>query len=208
MTSPPDDPTPLPPHDPTPPPADDRARWDVRHAAAPFPAVADPALTSLSAWLPKAGRVLDVAGGCGGNATWMASRGLEVVVADVSPQGLARAAAGAALAGLSVRTVHVDLAREPLPPGPWEAVVVVNFLDRVVLRRLHRVLRPGGVAIVVHPTVRNLERHAHPSARWLLEAGELPGLLASLAPVYVEERWFPEDGDGARHLARLVALRA
>ena len=52
-------------------------------------------------------------------------------------------------------------------------------------------------------TLRNLERNARPSRRFLLEEGELPGLLAPLEILACEEDWF----DG-RALARAVARRA
>src|SRR5581483_9291419 len=84
--------------------ADDRVKWDARYRSAGALA-REPStfLRSLDALLPRpsaATRVLDVAGGDGRNAVWLARRGYGVTVADVSPVGLDLARASAAAAGV------------------------------------------------------------------------------------------------------------
>ena len=60
-------------------------------------------------------------------------------------------------------------------------VVTAEFgdsaLHRPLLASLGGDVRPGGSLVVVQPTVRNLERFARPSRRFLLDEGELAGLL-------------------------------
>jgi hypothetical protein len=57
----------------------------------------------------------------------------------------------------------------------------------------------------VQPTVRNLERHPHPGARFLLAEGEMAGLArgSGLETVRLDEGWSVEE----RHEALLVARR-
>jgi hypothetical protein len=64
-------------------------------------------------------------------------------------------------------------------------------------------LAPGGLLVVEIATRRNLERHASPSERFLVDEGELPGLVPTLDLLLHDEDWRPS----GRHEARLVARR-
>jgi SAM-dependent methyltransferase len=179
----------------------DRERWDARWAAAP---AADPAqfLIELADLLPTAGAALDVAGGAGRNAVWLARRGLAVTLVDVSPVALAQARAAAARAGVPLALVERDLETAPLPPGPFGLVVCLDFLQRALFPALAAALAPGGLLVFAAATRRNLERHPHPSARFLLDDGEAPRLVRGLEILRAAEGWF-----GDRHEARLAARR-
>lgn len=199
----------------------DRRKWDERwraaraHGAAEAPSEllerlgAGPGLLAAEGGaplLPARGRGLDLAGGAGRHALWLARRGLHVTVADVSPVGLELARARAEAAGLAraVETLCVDFDADPVPGGPWDLVLSFHFLDRRVLAAVPDVLRPGGVLVVVHPTRTNLERHERPSARFLLDDGELARLVAPrLSLIHYEEGWLLE----GRHEACAVARR-
>ncbi|HEX9052362.1 MAG TPA: methyltransferase domain-containing protein, partial [Anaeromyxobacter sp.] len=77
----------------------DRERWNARYAEEAETPAPSPFLLSLDDVLPRRGRALDVAGGSGRNALWLARRGLDVTLADVSDVALARAARAARDAG-------------------------------------------------------------------------------------------------------------
>lgn len=189
--------------------ADDRARWDARYRAATGPG-GEPApfLVGLDALLPRghtgrpAPEALDVAGGAGRNAVWLARRGLDVTCADVSEVGLELARAAAASAAMPLRVLAIDLEREPLPSGPFDLIVSIDFLHRPLFAAFPSALAPGGLLVFAQATAANLARHPHPSARFLLEDGEAPGLVRGLELLRCEEGWF----DG-RHEARLVARK-
>ncbi len=181
----------------------DRERWNVRYrdeAETPAPS---PFLLALDDLLPRRGRALDVAGGSGRNALWLARRGLDVTLADVSDVALERAARAAAAAGLRLATVRTDLEAGPPPPGPWDLVVCTYFLHRPLLAALPAVLAPGGLLAVAHATRTNLTRWPRPGPDHVLEDGELPGLVRGLEVLRSEEGWL----EGGRHEARLVARR-
>lgn len=177
----------------------DQERWDARYGEDGARQEPSPVLIGLSSWLPTRGRALDLAGGGGRHARWLERRGLEVTLADVSPVALQLARS----AGFAGHAVRADLA-ETLPRGPWDLVVVFHFLDRAVLGRIGQELAPGGLLVVVHPTRRNLERHARPSSRWLLDEGELPRLVPDLEVLHHVEDW----SIAGRHEAVLVARRS
>jgi tellurite methyltransferase len=181
----------------------DRAKWDERYRSK-GPESSEPLSFLTSLVLPAPGRALDVAGGAGRNALWLARRGWAVTIVDVSAEGLglARAAAG----DLPLELVCADLERDPLPPGPFDLIVSSYFLRRELFAAFSAVLAPGGLLVYVQPTRSNLQRHARPPAGFLLEDGELPSLVRGLEIVRYEEGWFGE-GDEARHEARLIARK-
>jgi len=182
----------------------DRARWDARYRDRGPGRGGEPApfLLLLDDLLPRRGRALDVAGGAGRNACWLARRGLDVTVADVSSVGLELARAAAAAAGVTLRLVETDLETDPLPAGPYDVILSIDFLWRPLFAAFPAALVSGGVVVCSQPTRTNLERHPHPSARFLLAEGELRSLVGGLEVVRYEEGWF-----GDRHEARVVARK-
>jgi hypothetical protein len=82
-------------------------------------------------------------------------------------------------------------------------ILCVNFLWRPLFATVPADLTPRGLLVVTHPTRSNLQRHARPGPRHLLEDGELSGLVRDMEVVRSEEGWTEE----GRHEARLVAQR-
>lgn len=185
----------------------DRDKWDERYRARRL----EPRSPQASSWLddiadalPRTGRALDVAGGAGRNGLWLARQGLDTTVADVSPVGLALAAERAEAEGLRLHTLEVDLAEAPFPAGPWDVIASFLYLQRALFPAMVDALSPGGWLVFLQPTVTNLERHAKPPQRFLLEPGELAALLAPLPIeiVRLEETWHASGHHEARLLAR------
>lgn len=181
----------------------ERTKWDARYRASPPSFTPSPILAELDAVLPRRGRALDVGGGAGRNALALARRGLDVTLADISPVGLDLARAEAERAGIHLETVALDfeLELDAVPAGPWDLILQLHSLHRPLFERYPALLAPGGLLVVVHPTRTNLERHSKPGPDFLLDDGELPGLVPSLEIVRYEEGW----SDEGRHEARLIA---
>jgi SAM-dependent methyltransferase len=183
---------------------EDRRKWEQRYVDPDAPP-REPSslLTSLADLLPTTGKALDVAGGAGRHAIWLAQRSLNATLADISPSALAIAQQRAERAGVSIATACLDFDEHPLPPGPWDLIVSFHFLERQLFPQFPRVLAPGGMLVFVQPTMRNLERHAKPPAPFLLENDELPSLVVDLEILRYEEGWLAE----GRHDAQLIARR-
>jgi SAM-dependent methyltransferase len=181
----------------------DATKWDARYREGSHTS-RDPSafLLSLDDLLPRQGRALDVAGGVGRNALWLAQRGLEVTLADVSPVGLSMARERAAEAGLVIRTVEIDLESEPLPVGPWDLLVKVLYFQPTLFGAIHEVLAPGGLLVFLQPTVHNCEAHDRPPSPFLLKPGQARELLGDFEIVRYEEGW--RDG---YHEARVLARK-
>lgn len=187
----------------------DRDKWDARYAKErPGERTAPAWLAAFDAELPRAGRALDVGAGSGRLALWAARRGLRAVAVDVSPRGLSLASAAAAAEGLELTTVERDLAEEPrLPEGPFSLITCVHYEQPALWPAMRAALGPGGVLVAEIATVRNLERHAHPSRRYLVEPNALLSRLEGLELVYYRQGWLGH-GERARNVARVVARRA
>ena len=176
----------------------DREKWNARYGEEAAMQEPSPFLAQLNGLLPRQGRALDVAGGSGRNARWLARHGLSVTVADISEVGLERAARE------RFATAVVDFDVDPLPDGPWDVIFINHFLHRPLFAQIPSRLAPQGLLVVAHPTVTNLERNAHPGRKFLLEPGELRALVQGLEIVSFDEDW----RENGWHEARLVGRRA
>jgi 2-polyprenyl-3-methyl-5-hydroxy-6-metoxy-1,4-benzoquinol methylase len=150
--------------------------------------------------LETQGNALDIAGGTGRNAIWLAARGWDVTIMDVSSVAIDLAGTRARSCGVELHTVESDLAGGHLPAGPWNTVMIFHYLDRSLFPNISSILTPGGIVIGSLATTRNLERNERPPLPYLLDEGEFPSLIEELELIRYDESW--EDG---HHDARFVA---
>ncbi len=184
-------------------------RWNERYARAfePFPDAPASWLVAHRDLLTGGGRALDVACGDGRNARYLAELGYAVDAIDASDVAVDALRAAAIERGLDVTPRVVDLEREPLPPGPYDVIVTMNFLQRDLFDALHDALGPGG--LLVYETlgrahVDELGRSFNPA--YLLEAGELTRAFARLQIVDHFEGVTERSG-GQRGVGAIVARR-
>jgi tellurite methyltransferase len=187
----------------------DRARlWDERYRASET--VPSPAriLSDWSHLLPERGRALDLACGLGGNALWLAERGLEVCAWDLSPVAIARLAELARDRGLVLATEVRDLTARPPEPGSFDLIVVSNFLDRTLAPAIAAALRPGGLLYYQTFNRECASARGPTNPVYRLAPNELLGLFAGLVVrVYRDEGRLGDTSQGLRDLAQLVAQR-
>lgn len=144
----------------------DSSGWDQRYASTDLVWSATPNqwVEQVAAGLAP-GRVLDLAGGEGRNALWLADRGWQATVVDFSQVALDRAGSLAAERfgdedGRLV-TVHADLLSY-LPELEAFDLVLVVYLQvvagerRAVLHRAATAVAPGGLLLVVAHDSTNL----------------------------------------------------
>lgn len=141
----------------------DAAGWDARYAEKELVWSAGPNrfVEAEVAGLPP-GRALDLAGGEGRNAIWLASGGWDVELVEFSNVALDKAAQLAEHAGVHLTLTAADLTDEPAPSlAPADLVLVVYLqLPPDEARRAHRLaaslVAPGGTLLVVAHAKRNL----------------------------------------------------
>ncbi|MEV7425097.1 MULTISPECIES: methyltransferase domain-containing protein [unclassified Streptomyces] len=108
--------------------------------------------------------VLEVGGGGGSVARWLAGRGARVTVTDLDTRFLDE------LGELGVRVLRHDLCADDFPPESFDLVhtryVVIHQAapDRAVAR-LVRWLRPGGVLVLEEPASFSVMESPHPAYR-------------------------------------------
>ena len=162
--------------------------WDERYATPGHAYGESPNdfLAEQAALLPP-GPVVDLAGGEGRNAVFLAQRGHAVTLVDGSAVALKNAEALAASRGCTITTVHTDLAAYELGTEQWAgAVSIWAHTPKTLRARLHRdlvrALRPGGALILeaYTPDQLALKTGGPPDAdRYMTLAGlrsELQGL--------------------------------
>ena len=107
----------------------------------------------LTAGLPDGAGILEVAPGPGYQAVEMARRGMAVTGLDVSRTAVQIATDYARAQGSTARFRQGDASAMPFPSQSFDRIVCQaafkNFAEPLrALNEMHRVLRPGGVAVI------------------------------------------------------------
>lgn len=184
----------------------DADRWDMRYRAATVPTQLHPhplvqmVAAETSTWRDL--RCLDVACGLADDAIYLAQHGAAVTGIDVSAVALELVERRSGHHDVAVATRLVDTKSDPFPLGPWDLITCLHYLDRELLATIGDHLAPAGRIAVAIATRTNLERHDRPSARFLLEPGELATLIPNSLQIEHEDEAWRESGT---HEAWLIA---
>ncbi len=183
--------------------AEDRVRWDSvykRRANEPYP---DPDPLLLQ-YIPPANlddklTALDLAGGLGQNALWLASQGYIVDLMDVSRIALQRARTEMAIRNLrNVNLLQIDVDEIELDENSYDLVTVTRYLKRDLFTAIKASVKPGGRVLYDTFNVRYLEQVPAFNTAFLLEIGELQGYFTTWSILFEDE----ED-----HNSRIVAVK-
>ncbi|MFI0897333.1 class I SAM-dependent methyltransferase [Streptomyces sp. NPDC020983] len=114
-------------------------------------------------------RVLEVGGGGGSVARWLAEQGAEVTVTDLDTTYLDE------LAGHGVQVLRHDVYTEDFPAGSFDFIhtryVVIHLPDpEKAVARLAGWLRPGGVLLLEEPAFFPIQDSPHPAYRTVMRA--------------------------------------
>ncbi|MGC2298580.1 MAG: class I SAM-dependent methyltransferase [Acidobacteriaceae bacterium] len=169
---------------------DDRVRWNAKFLAGEAQSVeADPLLLEVCAHLTP-GRALDLAGGAGRHAVWLAQRGWDVILSDISDEGLAIAAKRATESG-----VTLTLRREPAAAtlawasanDPFHLIVVFWCLLRDHFLALPGLLAPNGLLVYKTYTSAHARYTEGHSLQTALDPGELNKAFPTLQTLLYRE---------------------
>ncbi len=100
--------------------------WDRRFAERAWPADPDPYLVELAESLSP-GRGLDLGAGPGRNSLWLAAKGWDMTLVDLSRVGLDQALAGAGALGVTIAPVHADVYDWQPDEAGFDLVIVANL---------------------------------------------------------------------------------
>ena len=180
--------------------ADERAAWNKKYAEGSHTSLEPETLLvqvydEYLASRPP-GTVLDVAGGAGRHALWLAQRGWRIKLIDISERAIAlarenlRNAVPDALETL-VETELADLKSIQnlgQTEDKYDLILVFFFLQRELFPALAAALKPGGLLIYKTYTTEQLRLSGGPRhPRFLLQPGELQSAFPSLQLLHYRE---------------------
>jgi SAM-dependent methyltransferase len=182
-------------------PADDteRERWNRKYREAPEAwLVPDPFLERAFAQyilplFPHGGSALDLAGGAGRHAIWLARQGWKVTLMDISETGVEQARQNAGPLASHIHFLVDDLTRFQASQTEFESafdvVMAFFYLDRKIVSEIVRAVRPGGLFIYKTHTLAQAKLAGGPkNPAHLLRPGELLQLASGLRVLHYQER--------------------
>jgi SAM-dependent methyltransferase len=190
---------------------DERERWNRKYRESPGSwLIPDPFLRlAFSRYIvplfPDGGNALDLAGGAGRHAIWLAQHGWEVTLIDVSETGVEQARQHAGQFGSHIHFVVDDLthfkasqtqfavASDAAIGKRFESrfglVMAFFYLERTIFPEMVKALRPGGLLIYKTFTWQQRKRADGPKdPSHLLRAGELRQLVDGLRILHYREK--------------------
>ena len=148
---------------------DEQQQWNARYQSGEFgfrepdPFVMDAHRDYLLPLLPAGAEGLDLAGGAGHHALWLAQQGWQMTLADFSQAALSVAQERAEAAKLETRVaLRCDAAQAAVQSWIEERrtfafVLVSFFMERALLPLLPKLLAPGGLLLYRTYTLENLK---------------------------------------------------
>jgi tellurite methyltransferase len=179
--------------------SDARQRWNQKYRESPNAwATPDPfLLRAFSEYIlprfPQGGRALDLAGGAGRHAIWLARRSWGVTLIDISEAGVELAQQNAGSLASHIRFVIDDLTRFKASQTQFErefdVVMAFFYLERMVFPEIVKAVRPGGLLIYKTHTLAQAKLACGPkNPAYLLKPGELLRLAQGLRILHYQEK--------------------
>jgi SAM-dependent methyltransferase len=172
----------------------ERERWNQKYRENPGAWLEpDPFLTwAFSAYLkplfPRGGSALDLAGGAGRHAVWLAKQGWEVTLIDVSETGAELARQNAGPLASHIHLVIDDLTQFRASQTQFEVVLVFFYLQREIFPEIVKAVRPGGILLYKTYTLDQRKLPGGPrDASHLLAPGELVQLVSGMHVLHAKE---------------------
>jgi cyclopropane fatty-acyl-phospholipid synthase-like methyltransferase len=195
------------------------SNWDERYRGGDYVFGTEPNrfLVSQAARLKPGMHALAVADGEGRNGVWLAERGLDVLSVDSSQVGLDKAKRLAAARGVTLKTLHADLATWEWPGGPFDVIVAIfiqfanpDFRSKLFAAMIEH-LAPGGLLLLEGYRPKQLEYRTGgpPIAENLYTADLLRDAFRDLDIVALDEYDAPiAEGRGHNGMSALIDLVA
>ncbi len=156
--------------------------------------------------LPKAGVALDLACGLGGNAVFLAEKGLTVKAWDISSVAIGQLASTAKQRGLDIAATVRDVVAEPPEANSVDVILVSHFLARELCPALIAAIKPGGLLFYQTYCQQKVDDVGPKNPDYLLADNELRHLFSEMKlRVYREEALLGEHTMGMRNQAWLLA---
>jgi tellurite methyltransferase len=171
-----------------------RLYWDLKYEQG-LPSLERPDPFFISAFsqffehqFPSGGVALDLAGGIGRHALWLAKRKCQVSVVDISEVAIRKLNQRALQLGLSLDLFVLDAAEYRFEPSQFDLIVLFYHVNRDLCPRIVSAIKPGGLLICKSSLRWNSSGKFAPSSTSPLERSEIPQLFPELRTLYHQER--------------------
>jgi SAM-dependent methyltransferase len=171
-----------------------KARWDLKYEQG-LPSLTEPDPFFVSTYatfvepaFPHAGVALDLAGGLGRHALWLASRSWHVTVVDLSQVAIGKLSQAALEQSVKLELLVEDASEYNFQPARFDLIVLFYHLDRNLFPKMVSALKPGGL-LICKMSLRWKSDGAIATANTNpLDRNELPSLVPELLALHHEER--------------------
>jgi SAM-dependent methyltransferase len=130
-----------------------RSHWDLKYEQG-LPSLEKPDPFCLSSFnqfvadsFPNGGTALDLAGGIGRHALWLAQRNWQVTVVDISEVAIRKLYQKARQLDLALDLFALDAKEYQFRPAHFDLIVMFYHFDRDVCPKVLSTLKPGGFLI-------------------------------------------------------------
>jgi SAM-dependent methyltransferase len=173
----------------------ERERWNQKYRERPGTWLdPDPFLAwAFSEYIqplfPRSGSALDLAGGAGRHAIWLAKQGWDVTLIDLSETGVELARQNAGPLAPHIHLVIDDLTQFRASQTQFDVVMGFFYLEREIFPEIVKAVRPGGVLLYKTYTTDQLKLPGGPKdASHLLAPGELLRLVSGMRVLHYCEK--------------------
>jgi tellurite methyltransferase len=137
---------------------------------------------------PNGGTALDLAGGVGRHALWLAKRNWRVTVVDISEVAIHKLDQKALQLDLRLNLFALDATEYQFEPGHFDLIVMFYHFDRDICPRILAALKPGGFLICKSSLSWDIYEGANLTSTKPLEKSEILSMFPELRTVYHQER--------------------
>jgi tellurite methyltransferase len=137
---------------------------------------------------PNGGTALDLAGGVGRHALWLAKRNWRVTVVDISKVAIHKLDQKALQLDLRLNLFALDATEYQFEPGHFDLIVMFYHFDRDICPRILAALKPGGFLICKSSLSWAIYEGTNLTSTKPLEKTEILSMFPELRTVYHRER--------------------
>jgi SAM-dependent methyltransferase len=171
-----------------------RARWDLKYEQG-LPSLTEPDPFFISAYerfvnpsFPQAGTALDLAGGLGRHALWLAGKSWQVTVVDLSDVAIGKLGQAALERNANLELLVGDASEYKFEPARFDLILLFYHLDRSLFAQIVSALKPGGLLICKMSLRWDSGDTMTASTANPLRRNELPSLIQDLHVLHHGER--------------------
>ncbi|HMF64031.1 MAG TPA: class I SAM-dependent methyltransferase [Edaphobacter sp.] len=137
---------------------------------------------------PNGGAALDLAGGIGRHALWLAKQGWQVTVVDISEVAIRKLDRKALQLNVTLDLVALDATEYQFKPGQFDLIVMFYHFDRDICPRVLSALKPGGFLICKSSLNWDSYEGTDPTSTRSLAKSEILSMLPELVTIHHQER--------------------